>query len=133
MPLRMRSAIITAIPKGGKDGNRNCCAYKYYCIMNTSILNNDYKVFSKILSKCLSKVIPSLIHIDLVGFVPGRLASSNMRRLQVMSKASSLQRLAITLLLDTEKAFDRIERPYLFHVLAKYGFGPVVLNWIKAL
>lgn len=84
--------------------------------------------------KCLSKVIPSLIHIDQVGFVPGRLASSNMRRLlQVMSKASSLQRPAIALLLDTEKAFDRIEWPYLFHVLAKYGFRPVVLNWIRAL
>lgn len=124
----MRSAIISGIPKEGKDpmemGN--------YCAL--SILNHDYKVFTKILVKCLSKVIPSLIHIDQDGFVPDRLASSNMRRLlQVMSKARSLQRPVIALLLDTEKAFDRTEWPYLFHVLAKYGFGPVVLHWIRTL
>lgn len=114
MTLIMRFAIITVIPKEMKMGN--------YCAL--SILNHDYKVFS-----CLSKIVPSLIHIDQVGFVPGRLVPSNMRRLlQVMSKARCLQRRAIALFLDTEKAFDRIEWPYLFNFLAKYGFRPVVLN-----
>uniref|UniRef100_A0A8C6S6I3 Reverse transcriptase domain-containing protein n=1 Tax=Neogobius melanostomus TaxID=47308 RepID=A0A8C6S6I3_9GOBI len=99
-----------------------------------SLLNNDYKIFAKILAKRLEKVIPSLIHIDQVGFIKGRLAANNMRRLfHVMSRASSLQHPAVALSLDAEKAFDRMEWPFLFEVLSKFGFGTSCMKWIKAL
>ena len=50
-----------------------------------------------------------------------------------MSEAASLQHPAGAISLDAEKAFDRIEWSYLFHILTKYGFGPVCIQWIKAL
>lgn len=128
MPMSMRAATISLIPKPGKD-HLEMGSYR-----PLSILNNDYKILAKVLSLRLEKVVPSLVHLDQVGFIPGRLSSNNMRRLfQVMLKASSLQSPAIAISLDAEKAFDRVEWTYLFYVLSKYGFGPTSIQWFKAL
>ena len=128
MPCSMNTAVISLIPKPGKDHAqmRN--------FRPLSLLNNDYKVFAKILAMRLEKVIHSVIHQDQVGFIAGRCASHNMRRLfHVMSEAASLQHPAVAISIDAEAAFDRIEWAYLFHVLKKYGFGPTCIQWIKAL
>uniref|UniRef100_A0A667ZNP8 Reverse transcriptase domain-containing protein n=1 Tax=Myripristis murdjan TaxID=586833 RepID=A0A667ZNP8_9TELE len=128
MPTTMRTAVITTIPKQGKDPTQ-MSNYR-----PLSLLNNDYKIFAKILALRLEKVVPSLVHFDQVGFVKGRHASSNMRKLfHVIHRAASLQHPAILLSLDAEKAFDRVEWPYLFYTLQRYGFGPVCMQWIRAL
>uniref|UniRef100_A0A8C6WHA8 exodeoxyribonuclease III n=1 Tax=Neogobius melanostomus TaxID=47308 RepID=A0A8C6WHA8_9GOBI len=46
-----------------------------------SLLNNDYKIFAKALAGRLGKAISSLVHLDQAGFIAGRNASQNMRRL----------------------------------------------------
>ena len=49
-----------------------------------------------------------------------------MRRLfHTIHRAASFQHPAVMQSPDAEKAFDRIERPYLFHTLERYGLGPV--------
>lgn len=99
-----------------------------------SLLNNDYKVFAKVLALRLEKVITSLVHIDQVGFIPDRLPANNMKRLlQVMFKACSLQCPVVAISLDAEKAFNRLEWSYLFQILSKYDFGPFATQWLKAL
>lgn len=50
---------------------------------------------------------------------PGRCARMNVRRLFVN--------------LDTKKAFDSVEWPYLFHLLESYGFGSVFISWVRLL
>lgn len=120
MPLTMRTATICLLPKPKKD----------HQLMSNfrplSLLNNDYKVFAKVLALCLEKVIPSLVNLDQVGFVAGR-QSVNMRRLfQVMFSASSLRRPVIAISLDAKKAFDRIEWPYLFNIYQNLDLVPSV-------
>lgn len=115
MPATMCTATISLLPKSGTDhldmGNFH----------PLSLLNNDYKLFAKVLALHLDEVITSLVHIDQVGFMPGRRSANNMRRLlQVMLKASSLQCPAVVISLDAEKAFDRLEWPYLFQILSRY-------------
>lgn len=59
----------------------------------------------------------------------GEVKDVGLRRLfHVMSEAASLQYPVIAISLDAEKAFDRIEWSYLFHILSKFGFGPVCIQ-----
>ena len=104
MPQSMQTAIISLLPKPGKD-HQDVNNYR-----PLSLLNNDYKLFAKILAKRLEKTVSTLIHLDQVGFIPGQLLSNNMRRLmQIMQVASSLPHPVIAVSLDAEKAFDCIE------------------------
>lgn len=128
MPATMNNAVISVVLKQGRD-HQQMGNYR-----PLSLLNNDYKIFAKALAGRLAEVIPSLIHLDQVGFIAGRNASQNMRRLfHVFSEAATFNNPAVAISLDAEKAFDRIEWSYLFNVLGKYGFGKTCLQWIKAL
>ncbi|KAM4770961.1 kinesin-like protein KIF28 [Rhinophrynus dorsalis] len=68
----MLLAQIVVIPKAGKDLNF-CSNYRLI-----SLFSFDIKLFAKILAIRLSKLLPSLIHPDHVGFVPGREAPDNI-------------------------------------------------------
>ena len=124
----MCKANISLIHKSGKDP---LLRSNYRPI---SLVNCDYKIFAKILATRLKKVVPSIIHIDQVGFIPGRLSSNNMRRIfQVMLEAEVSPEPAIAASLDAEKAFDQLEFKFLFHTLRKFGFGPRFISWVRAL
>ena len=63
MPLTMRQATISLIPKPGKD-HLQMSNYR-----PLSILNSDCKLFAKILAQRMDNVITSLVHIDQAGFI----------------------------------------------------------------
>ena len=39
----------------------------------------------------------------------------------------------VILMLDQEKAFDRVEWSWLFDTLKKYNFGDTFISWLKAM
>lgn len=87
VPVSMRTAVISTIPKAGKDH------IQMSNFRPLSLVNNDYKLFAKIFAMRLERVVPSLFHFDQVGFVKGLYASSNTRRLfHIMHRAASLQK-----------------------------------------
>ena len=99
-----------------------------------TVLNTDYKVFTKAIVTRLTKVAPSLIHPDQVGFIRGRsifdqieqaMMTINYVRLKGINRA--------IVILDQEKAYDKITHLYLWRILKKFAFPVEMINMIKSL
>ncbi len=82
----------------------------------------------------MEKVIHSLIKEDQTGFIKGRNASDNMRRLlHILDFADSHPSPCAVFSLDAEKAFDRLEWNSMWAVLQCFGFGEHFISMIKTL
>lgn len=128
LPPTLLRATVSLILKKDKDP-LSCNSYR-----PISLINVDYKILSKLLAKRLETVLPSVINPDQTGFIKGRYAFSNIRRLlNVIYNSSELGDQEFVISLDAEKAFDRVEWEYLFYVLRKFGFGKQFISWVKLL
>uniref|UniRef100_A0A8C5PI59 Reverse transcriptase domain-containing protein n=1 Tax=Leptobrachium leishanense TaxID=445787 RepID=A0A8C5PI59_9ANUR len=128
LPPQSLMANIVLIPKEGKD-KEHCASYR-----PISLLNCDVKLFAKILATRLNAHIPSLIHLDQVGFVPHREARDNtIRALHLIHAAPRVPGGLLLLSTDAEKAFDRAGWDFIFATLRHLGLGPSLCSWIQAL
>jgi Reverse transcriptase (RNA-dependent DNA polymerase) len=78
-----------------------------------SLLNTDYKIFTKALTMKLAEIAPSLIHPSQAGFVPGRHIYDQIRltkRIIELEEATDM--CGVIVALDQEKAYDKIEHDY---------------------
>lgn len=129
-PLHFNSALLRVLPKPGRDLE---LASSYRPI---SLLNSDYKLFTKILADRLKAVLPTIIHPDQTGFIQGRHSVTNVRKvLAVMhwlSSATPATPHAI-LSLDAEKAFDLISWEHLFDTLQRFGTPQTFITALRNL
>lgn len=99
-----------------------------------SLINCDAKVFTRILSKRLGTVINKLLNPYQSGFIPGRFIGDNGFALSmVMEQARGFDSGGIGLLLDQEKAYDRVHPDYLAAVLERFGFPATWIHCIQSL
>ena len=76
-----------------------------------SLLNVDYKIISIAIALHLPKVLEHIVHPDQTCSVPGQTDES-----------------AILISLDQEKAFERVNCPFLLKLLHVYIFRPVFVD-----
>ncbi len=89
-----------------------------------SLVPCDLKIYAKIFASRLEKVVRGLIGGDQAGFIGGRNASGNVRRLlHVLDFADSRPAPCAVFSLDAGGAFDGLEWSCVWAVLRCFGFG----------
>ena len=128
LPLSFRQGIITLLQKPNKDPLR----IKNY--RPISLLNCDYKIYSKVLANRVSQNIKDLINNDQTGFIKDRYIGENIRTIQdIIDHANNNNMEGLLLQLDFEKAYDSIEWTFLLSVLKKFGFPNSFIDGVKLL
>ena len=121
-------AVITLIPKVGKDPE----LLKNY--RPISLLNTDYKICAKVLATRVKSILHIIISPNQTGFIKNRFIGENIRFvLDLVDYCKMYNRQGLLLLVDFEKAFDRIEWNFIHKCLHFFGFGDNFVNWFKTL
>ncbi|KAK4512395.1 uncharacterized protein ATC70_003094 [Mucor velutinosus] len=115
-----------------------------------SLASSNYKLFTRLLNRRIMEEASPLISRHQLGFLPGRFIAENGMICQlIMEDAQRKWPFAeqndsdptfsefdvdiVGLLLDQEKAYDRVNPDYLNKVLAKFGFPRQIIKCVKKL
>ena len=99
-----------------------------------SILNTDYKLFTKLMALQLNDHAHALIHSDQAGFVPRRSIFNHIRLAKaIINYAEQANDNGSLILLDQEKAYDKIRHDYLWRILEAFHLPRPFINSLKAL
>ena len=97
-----------------------------------SLLNVDYKLAARAIGARLLKVIHLVVASDQTCGIPGRYIGENVAFLRdVVSYATRFDSPVAILSLDQEKAFDRVDWPFMYATLRRIGFGPSFVKWVN--
>jgi len=120
--------VIRLIPKPGKNPLH---------VENwrpISLLNVDYKIYSKALAIRLEKIVQKLIHRDQAGFVKGRYIGESIRTiLDVIETCDEKKIHGLMVNMDIQRAFDKIRWENIHDMFSLYGIPEQFLNLMSLL
>ncbi|TFY56439.1 hypothetical protein EVJ58_g7641 [Rhodofomes roseus] len=127
-------------PKSGFADGWMCPIYKKHDRRDISnyrpitVLNSDYKLYTKVLASHLATVVKTIIHPNQAGFIPGRRITDQTQTCRTMvDYAEATENNGVIIALDQEKAYDKIKHDYLWAVLERAGVPRKFIDRIKSL
>ena len=90
-----------------------------------TLLNADYRAYTRVLASRLSSVLPSIIDAQQTAFLAERRMGDSILLLQLLPRALALNgQGAAVVSCDVRKAYDTACREFLQQVMASLGVGP---------
>jgi len=99
-----------------------------------ALLNIDYKIATKALAARIKNILQFVVNSDQNGFVKGRSIHENIRLIEDVLRYVDKNNLpGVMMCIDFKKAFDSIERNFIFYALKKLNFGAMFRKWISVI
>ena len=99
-----------------------------------TLLNSDYKLLTKILSRRILKVLPSVILSVQSSCLPGNnICAAAFNLISVTQAIEKTNGKAAIVSLDFMKAYDRVNLFFLEKVMKSMHFSDTFIQWIKLL
>ena len=123
-----RLGLISLIPKR----DRNLLYIKNW--RPIILLESDFKILAKVLANRIKLTLDHIIGREQTAFIKGRQISENLRKLMdIIIHMEDENKPGYLILLDFEKAFDKIEYRAVDEVLKWFNFSDEIRDWVKVI
>ena len=129
LPDGFNTGTITPVPKPGAADPHAASSYRPITLLNTI-----YRVLARILAARFGRALAPAIGVEQSAFLPERLIDDAVLLAELLPHLLAMEGVTgVARRLDIAKAFDSVDRDFLFEVMREMGASPGMIAWARLL